>query len=188
MTAKEPFNFSFEKNLKEEMFFLSHFLLEIASSPSLDSFSNPSCFPQVCDWVFVYGCVHVRVCLCLYGYVCIWVCVHMGVCAHEFVYESMCEMRACVRVWVGVCMGVHVWEHLTVRLRDTLYEWEMEFVQVCELVLQRLFRWNQHICVAIRERERERGTEREILFEGETHNSFLSFRKNSHMFPLNNPV
>ena len=53
----------------------------------------------------------------------------------------------------------------------------MEFVQVCELVLQRLFRWNQHICVAIRERERERGTEREILFEGETHNSFLSFRK-----------
>ena len=43
----------------------------------------------------VYMCVHIRVCVCMYEYVCMCVCVYMCTC-----------MCMCVYVFVCVCMYV----------------------------------------------------------------------------------
>jgi hypothetical protein len=46
------------------------------------------------------------VCMCLSGYVGLWlgVCVFVSVCVCEFVRENVCR---CVRIWIGVSMSVY---------------------------------------------------------------------------------
>ena len=62
-------------------------------------------FPNVCNYVYMYVCLHAYSCM----YMCIQSCTYVCTCVCMYVYVCVCVcMNACMYMYVCVCMCVYV--------------------------------------------------------------------------------